>query len=138
MAEIKTKPTAVKPVDFINTVESEQKKKDALELLKIFNDVTGVKPVMWGTSMIGYGQYHYKSKSGQEGDWFMTGFSPRKANISIYIYQDYKEREALLQKLGKCKTGVGCIYVNKLSDIDIKVLKQMITGSVECLKKIYK
>ena len=134
MAELKTKLTAQDPKDFLNTIEPEQKRKDSFELLKIFTEVTGEKPVMWGSSMIGFGQYHYKSqKSRQEGEWFLVGFSPRKQNLTLYILHGNDTNKELLAKLGKHKTSGGgmggCLYINKLADVDQKVLAELIKQS---------
>lgn len=138
MAELKTKKNNASVTQFINSVENEQRRKDAKELLKIFKDVTKMQPKMWGTSIIGFGSYHYKSeRSKQEGDWPLTGFSPRKQSLSIYIMSGFKNYKDELKKLGKCKTSVSCLYVNKLEDIDSKILKKMIKDSVAEMKKKY-
>lgn len=130
MAELKTQITDQDPKDFLNTIEPEQKRKDSFALLDLFEKVTGEKPVMWGTSMVGFGKYHYKSeKSSQEGDWFLVGFSPRKQNLTLYIRHGNEDKPELLEKLGKHKEGGGCIYINKLSDVDEKVLTKMIENS---------
>lgn len=127
MAELKTKKNEASVVDFINAVEHEGKRKDAFEILEIMKDVTGETPKMWGASIIGFGDLHYKYASGREGDWMRVGFSPRKAKISFYISGcDVAMHENRLKKLGKHKTGKGCIYVNKLADIDTDVLKELI------------
>lgn len=137
MAELKTQKTKASVSKFVESVKHEQRRKDSKELLKIFAEATGKKPVMWGTSIIGYGEYHYKYASGQEGDWPVTGFSPRKQNLSIYIMPGFIKYGDLLNKLGKYKTSVACLYVNKLEDIDVKVLKQLIKKCVADMKKIY-
>ena len=139
MAEIKTKLTNASVADFIKKVTPDQKRKDSLALLKIFKDITGEKPKMWGTSLVGFGKFHYKSeRSTQEGDWFLTGFSPRKQNLSLYILDWHGDDSALLKKLGKYKRGGGCLYVNKLEDVDLAVLKQLIKKSYVTKKKKYK
>lgn len=132
MAEIKTKATSASVEDFINSVNDEQKRKDSFVLLEMMKKATGEDPKMWGTSLIGYGQIRLKSpKTGREVDWFRLGFSPRKANLSLYINADIKHQYAeALRKLGKHKTGVGCLYINKLEDIDLKVLSEMIASSL--------
>lgn len=128
----KTQPTNASVVDFLNNVEKEQKRKDAFEILAIMEKLTGEKPVMWGTSIVGFGQYRYKTKSGIEDNWFVCGFSPRKANISMYLMGcDIKQSQDLLDQLGKHKTGVGCLYINKLSDVDTKVLEEIIKRTIE-------
>lgn len=127
MAEIKTKATKESATKFLKTITPDEKKKDALALLKLFKHITGEKPVMWGTSIVGFGKYHYKSdKSSQEGDWFYVGFSPRKQNLTLYILAWKAEEPKELAKLGKFKRGGGCLYINKLADIDQKVLAKLI------------
>lgn len=136
MAELKTKPTSQKAEDFLSKITPEQKKLDGFELLKIFKKVTGEKPVMWGSSIVGFGSYHYKSeRSSQEGDWPLTGFSPRKQNLTIYIMSGFEDVDDLLKKLGKHKKSVGCLYVNKLVDVDKKVLSQIVKQSFEQMKR---
>ena len=136
MAELKTKERKASVEKFLNSVKEDQKREDSFKILKIMKQITKAEPKMWGTSMIGFGNYHYKYASGREGDWFLTGFSPRKQNISLYIMADINKYKELLGKLGKHKTGKGCLYINKLDDVDIKVLKELITTSVKKLKKI--
>lgn len=139
MAEIKTKATKESATNFLNTITPDEKKKDALALLKLFKDVTGEKPVMWGPSIVGFGKYHYKSdKSSQEGDWFHVGFSPRKQNLTLYILAWKMEEPKELAKLGKFKRGGGCLYINKLADIDQKVLAKLIKDIYMYRKKIHK
>ncbi|MEZ4087770.1 MAG: DUF1801 domain-containing protein [Candidatus Gracilibacteria bacterium] len=138
MAELKTQKTKASVKKFIASVENEQKRKDSEELVKIFEEVTKMKATMWGASIIGFGSYHYKSeRSKQEGDWPLTGFSPRKQNLTIYIMPGFKEHQDLLAKLGKHKHSVSCLYINKLSDIDIKILKKLIKQSIIEMKKRY-
>lgn len=127
MAENKTQKTKASVEGFINSVDHEGKRKDAFEILEMMKTITKEEPKMWGTSIIGFGDLHYKYASGREGDWFKVGFSPRKANLSLYISGcDVSMHEQLLAKLGKHKTGKGCLYINKLADVDIDVLKEMI------------
>lgn len=139
MAEIKTKQTSADVHKFINAfADTEQKKKDSFELLKLMQDFTGFEPKMWGPSIIGFGSFHYKSeRSRQEGDWPLVGFSPRKAAISLYVYSGNKEHEYLLKDLGKFKIGKACIYIKKLSDIDQEVLKKLMKETIEFLKSKY-
>ncbi|MFH7005015.1 DUF1801 domain-containing protein [Flavobacterium bizetiae] len=138
MAKNKTTETNESIVDFINAfVEDETKKKDAFELVKIMQEVSHFEPKMWGPSIIGFGSYHYKYASGHEGDAPLVAFSPRKAAISLYVYTAPEDRDELLAKLGKHKPSKGCIYVKKLADIDVDVLKNMIALSLENLKKLY-
>ena len=134
--ELKTKLNDAKVEDFIKSVENDQRREDAFQLLDIFAEVTGEQPKMWGTSIVGYGSYHYKYASGQEGDWMETGFSPRKASLSLYIMNYLENYPDELAKLGKHKTGKGFLYVNKLSDIDIEVLKNLIKQSITDLRKL--
>jgi len=137
MAEIKTKATLKSVTDFINEfADTDLKKSDSFELLKLMEKVTGEKAVMWGASIIGFGKYHYKSqRSKQEGDWPLIGFSPRKAAISLYVYAGADEQDKILQKLGKFKMGKGCIYIKKLEDIDQKQLEAMMKLSIQFLQK---
>lgn len=139
MAELKTKLTTASVKDFIDKVPDKEKKQDSLALIKLFQNVTGEKPKMWGSSIIGFGSYHYKSeKSFQEGDWLLTGFSPRKQNLTLYIMLGFADYSDLLKNLGKHKTSVGCLYINKLSDVDLGVLKQLIKRSFLAMRKKYK
>lgn len=139
MAEIKTKPTKESVAKFIKTVEPKVKQADSLVLLKLFQNITGEKGQMWGTSIVGFGKYHYKSeRSTQEGDWFHVGFSPRKQNLTLYILAWKMEDPKLLAKLGKYKRGGGCLYINRLSDVDIKVLEKLIKDIYTYRKKIHK
>jgi hypothetical protein len=130
MAEIKTKPTVASVKDFIAGVKDEQKRKDSLAILEMMKKATGEQPKMWGTSLIGFGNVRVKSPAtGREVDWFRMGFSPRKANLSLYLTGDISKRAAALKKLGKHKTGVGCLYINKLEDVDVEVLRDLIKVS---------
>ncbi len=140
MAELKTKKTTASVAAFLAAVEDEQKRKDSQELLKIFEKVTGEKPAMWGDSIVGFGQYHYKSeRSKQEGDWPLTGFSPRKQNITLYIMAGFGDQKKLLEKIGKHKvSGGSCLYINRLSDINVDVLKELIKAGVKIMKERYK
>ena len=123
VAEPKTKKTTASVTAFVDAVENEQRRIDAKRLLRLFNEVTGMKPALWGPTMIGYGVYHYKSeRSAQEGDWPRVAFSPRKANLTICIVPGFAKYAALLKKLGKHKTSQGCLSINKLSDIDVPTL----------------
>ena len=132
LVEIKTKPTVANVEDFINTVKDEQKRKDSFVLLEMMKKATGEEPVLWSSAIIGFGIKRYKSPTtGREVDWLRIGFAPRKANLSLYISVGIKEHAAALKKLGKHKTGVGCLYSNKLEDIDLKVLKGMINASLK-------
>ena len=132
LAEIKTRETTASVEDFINTIPDEQKRKDSFVIMEMMKKATGEAPKMWGSSIIGFENKRYKSPAtGREVDWLLIGFSPRKANLSLYISVGIKEHAAALEKIGKHKTGVGCLYINKLEDIDIKVLKKMIVSSLK-------
>jgi hypothetical protein len=130
-AEIKTKETDASVEDFINSVKDDQKRKDSLTILKLMKKASKEKPKMWGSSIIGFGNITSKSpRTGREVDWFKIGFSPRKASISLYLMSGLKKHAVDLKKLGKHKTGVGCLYINKLEDVDMKVLERMINNTV--------
>jgi Domain of unknown function (DU1801) len=132
LVEIKTKPTAVSVEDFINAIPDEQKRNDSVVLTEMMKKASGEEPVLWSNSLIGFGSKRYKSPAtGREVDWMLIGFAPRKANLSLYISVSLKEHEAALKKLGKFKMGVGCLYINKLADVDLNVLKGMIKASLK-------
>ncbi len=137
MAKNKTTETEQSVIDFINAVPDEAKRKDAFELLKIMETQTQFEPKMWGPSIIGFGSYHYKYASGHEGDAPLAAFSPRKDAVSLYLNSDFENKEELLSKFGKHKAGKGCIYIKKLTDIDIEILKQMISLSIASIQKLY-
>lgn len=139
MAELKTKQTNADVHEFIiSFANTEQKRKDSFELVRLMQDFTGYEPRMWGESIIGFGSYHYKSdRSRQEGDWPLVGFSPRKAAISLYAYSGSPEHKHLLKNLGKFKMGKACIYINKLSDIDQNELKNLIKETIHFLNSKY-
>jgi hypothetical protein len=137
MAKNKTTETQQSVTDFINAVENDAKRNDVFELVKIMQEVTGFEPKMWGPSIIGFGSYHYKYDSGHEGDAPLAAFSPRKAATTVYFYLPEENREELLSKLGKHKSSKACIYINKLTDIDIEVLKKIILLSIEFTQKLY-
>jgi len=136
MAEQKTKPTNASVEDFLAAIPDEQLQQDCRELIKMMQKVTGEPPVLWG-NIVGFGKYHYKYDSGHEGYSCLTGFAPRKQNISLYVMGGMLEAQDLLARLGKHKAGKGCLYVKKLSDVDGKVLEQIIKQSVALLKKKY-
>ena len=132
LAEIKTKPTSSSVEGFIDSVPDEQKRNDSKVILKLMEKAMKVKPKMWGSSMIGLGDVRYKSPAtGREVDWFKMGFSPRKANLSLHLNINLQQHTEALTKLGKHKTGVGCIYINKLDDVDVKVLEKLIAAAAE-------
>lgn len=128
----KTKATDVDPKAFIATVEPQRRKDDAETLLAFFNRITGLAPKMWGPTMIGYGRYHYRYESGREGESFLTGFSPRKQRLSLYIMPGYRfgEMEDKLNRLGKHKLGKACLYINKLADVDMDVLEEIVSDGL--------
>lgn len=132
LAEIKTKQTDSSVEDFINSVADEQKRKDSYVLLELMEKAVKEKPKMWGSSMIGFGKMRYKSPAtGREVDWFKIGFSPRKANLSIHLCGSMEQHAESLKKLGKHKTGAGCLYINKLEDVDVNTLEQIITTAAK-------
>jgi hypothetical protein len=133
MAELKTTRNDQNPEAFLNTVEDEKKRQDSFTILNLMQEVTGEKPVMWGSSIIGFGNYHYKYKSGREGDWFVVGFSPRKQNLTLYITGGFDQYDNLLSKLGKYKTGKACLYIKKIEDVDLDALKELVSASVKHL-----
>lgn len=137
MSTIKTLVNNSSVADFISSfADTEQKRSDSFELLKIMESYTGHQPKRWGPSIIGFGSYHYKSeRSRQEGDWPLVGFSPRKAAISLYVYMGTPVNDALLEELGKFKMGKGCIYVKKLSDINIEVFRKMMGETIQRLQE---
>lgn len=137
MYELKTKENDNSVFEFIENVEHPKKREDAYQLLDIFTETTGYQAKMWGPSIIGFGSYHYKYATGHEGDAPYVGFSPRKAKISLYFAPGDTKREELLAKFGKHTTGKACVYINKLADIDIEVLKELIRQSVTFIKETY-
>ncbi len=137
MYELKTKETDSSVIEFIENDKSPKKREDAYELLDIFTEMTGFKAKMWGPSIIGFGTYHYKYESGHEGDAPLVGFSPRKGKISLYFATGDTKREELLKDFGKHTTGKACVYINKVADIDVDVLKELIRQSVTFLKETY-
>ncbi len=131
MAEPKTKPTRASPSRFLERIPDERRRKDCKTLVKVMKRVTGAKPVMWGTSIIGFGSYRFKYANGNEADWPVAGFSPRKTDLTIYVMTGFTGREALLNQLGKHKTGKACLYIKKLADVDLGVLETLVRRSVE-------
>ncbi|MDA0684602.1 MAG: DUF1801 domain-containing protein [Bacteroidetes bacterium] len=137
MATPKTVPHDASVVDFLNAVENPERKADAMKALDIMMEVTGEKPKMWGPSIVGFGSYHYVYASGREGDWPLTGFSPRKQALTLYIMAGFGHYDELMSRLGKHKTGKSCLYVKRLSDIDESVLRELIAASVDHMKSTY-
>ena len=136
--QLKTQKTTANPVEFIETITDKSKKQDSLDLIKLFQKITAKKPAMWGSSIVGFGSYYYETSSKCKGNWPITGFSPRKQNISIYVMLGFSKYSNFLKKIGKYKTGVSCLYIKKLADIDLPVLTELIKQSVADMKKIYK
>jgi hypothetical protein len=137
MAENKTKQTKASVDKFINSIKEETEREDCYKIIKLMKSITKEEPKMWGPSIIGFGSYHYKYASGREGDMCITGFSPRKQNISLYLMGGFEKQKTQLKKLGKHKTGKGCLYIKTLNDVDVKILKEMIVQSVKEMKKLY-
>jgi hypothetical protein len=136
MAENKTKPTKVSVAKFIAAVPDEGRRQDCRSLMKVMRAVTGKPAVMWGPGMVGYGNYHYKYASGREGDWFLVGFAPKKSALTVYLMAGFAESVPLLKRLGKFKkSGGSCLYITRLSDIDLEVLEEMIRRSVAAVQK---
>jgi len=135
--DMKTKQTDQNVERFLNGIDDEKKRDEYFTILKLMQHATGEEPKMWGKCMIGFGSYHYKYESGREGDWFLTGFSPRKQNLTIYIVAGFDEYRGLMEKLGKYTTGRSCLYVKNLEDIDLSVLTKLIKKSVVDISKKY-
>lgn len=132
VVKIKTQQTTENVEDFINKVENEQQRADSFTIIEMMKRISGEEPKMWGASIIGFGKKRYKSpKTGREVDWFLIGFSPRKTNLSLHLAIDINKHEDTLQKLGKFKTGVGCLYINKLTDIDVKQLEKLFKTALQ-------
>jgi len=137
MAELKTRKTNASVADFLNAIGDKKKRSDARKVAAMMRKATGSRAKMWGTSIVGFGSYHYKYASGREGDWMLTGFSPRKQNVTLYIMAGFKEFDALMGKLGKHRTGKSCLYIKKLDDVDTNVLESLINRSVRYMRKKY-
>jgi hypothetical protein len=131
MAPLKTQPTDQRVVDFLNSVSNDKRREDSFKVLALMQEVTGEDPIMWGSSIIGFGCYQYKYASGRDGEWFVTGFAPRKQALTLYIMSGFSEYDELLNKLGKHTIGKACLYIKKLEDIDMDVLRELIEKSVE-------
>lgn len=138
MAELKTKLNKASVEKFLNSVKDEQKRQDSFKILEMMKKITKEEPKMWGPSIIGFGSYHYKYASGNEGDMCMAGFSPRKESLTIYILPGFEKNKSLMKKLGKYKTGKSCMYIKRLDDVDAKVLEKLIADSFGYMKKKYK
>lgn len=136
MAENKTKPTGQSVCEFLEAIEDSGRRADCFKIVELMKGITGAEPKMWGESIVGFGDYHYKYDSGREGDWFLCGFSPRKRNLTLYIMCDLEYYSGILSKLGKFKNGKGCLYINKLEDIDENILHLLIETSTKKLKDL--
>lgn len=137
MADLKTKKNQASVQQFLASVENEKRRKDAQVVLKLMREIMGEKPAMWGPSIVGFGSYHYRYESGREGDWLLTGFSPRKRALTLYIMDGFDGHDDLMSKLGKYKTGKSCLYVKSLEDIDVEVLRELVTESVASMRRTY-
>lgn len=135
MAELKTKPNDQDVEAFLNGVEDEKKRQACFTVQEIMEQATGAKAKMWGDSIVGFGSYHYKYASGREGEWMLTGFAPRKRNLTLYIMSGFDEYDQLLAKLGKYSTGKSCLYINRIDDVDLDVLKELVDLSVQHMKE---
>ena len=131
MAENKTRKTGASVEGFLASVENKRRREDGFALLEMMKEITGLEPEMWGPSIIGFGDYHYRYESGREGDIFLTGFSPRKQSLSLYVMDGFDGRDELLDKLGKHRRSVSCLYINKLADVDLDVLRELVRRSYE-------
>ena len=138
MAELKTKPNDASVEAFLNGIADEQKRRDAFAILALMQKATRVEPKMWGSSIVGFGHYHYKYASGREGDWFVVGFSPRKNDLTLYLISGLDQHGQLLKKLGKHKTGKGCLYIKHLDDVDFPTLRELIKQSVRYMTKAHR
>ena len=134
-AELKTKKTTASVASFLSAIPDDARREDCRRLVKLMQQAIGAEPKMWGEHVIGFGDYHYKYESGRENDWFVAGFSPRKANITLYLMSGAARHSAILERLGKHKVGKGCLYIKQLSDIELPVLKELVESCARELKK---
>ena len=137
MSDLKTKPNNQSVETYLNNIELQQRQNDCLAILKLMQEVTGETPQMWGSSIVGFGSYHYKYASGREGDWFVTGFASRKKSITLYIMAGFDDYDVLMSKLGKHTTGKSCLYIKKLEDVDQNVLRELVKQSVDYMAEMY-
>lgn len=137
MAELKTKPTHESVEAFLQGISAPQRRQECLRLVELMKHATGSEPRMWGAGMVGFGQYHYRYESGREGDWFVTGFSPRKSALTLYIMAGFDRYDGIMERLGKYKTGKSCLYIKRLEDIDLDVLRELIDESVQHIRRTY-
>ncbi len=135
MADLKTKKTRASVTAFLNGIEDPDRRRDCKAIAALMQKATGEKPAMWGETIVGFGSYHYKYASGREGDWMLTGFSPRKQNLTLYIMAGFDRYDDLLKKLGRHTTGKSCLYIKRLDDVDRDVLEALVSASVEHMRK---
>lgn len=135
MSDLKTRPTRKRVGKYLRSVENDRRREDSFALVELMRKVTGEEPVLWGDSIVGFGSYHYKYDSGREGDWFVAGFAPRKANLVVYIMAGFSRYDELLAKLGKYRHGKSCLYINNLADVDLEVLEELVRESVAYVKE---
>jgi len=135
LADNKTQPTEASVREFLDGVENETRRADAKQVLELMREVTGEEPRMWGPSIVGFGAYRYRYESGREGDWFLAGFSPRKSNLVVYIMSGFPRHAELMERLGKHRTGKSCLYINRLEDVDLDVLRELVRRSAEHVAK---
>ena len=135
MSDLKTKPTTASVAQFLKAIKDKARRDDCLALVELMSKATGAKPQMWGSSIVGFGAYHYVYASGREGDWFLVGFSPRKQNLTLYLTGGFEPHAELLAKLGKYKLGKGCLYLNALADVDRTTLRKLISQSVKHIRQ---
>ena len=138
MAELKTKQTDASVEKFLNQIPDEARREDCVQVAKIMQEITGSEPKMWGPSIVGFGTYHYKYATGREGDWMITGFSPRKQDLTLYIMPGFDQYAELMKQLGKHRTGKSCLYIKRLSDVHVPTLKKLIRESVKSIKQMSK
>ena len=136
MAELKTKLTKASVASFLAAIDDDQVGADCKRIATIMKKATGAKAEMWGSAIVGFGRYHYKGRSGREGDWMQVGFSPRKNNLTVYLTAGFQGHDALLAKLGKHSKGMGCLYMKRLSDVDVKTLEKLIVASVKRVRQL--
>jgi len=138
MAELKTKPTEASVKEFLNQIPDKARRDDCFTIAKLMEEATGAKPKMWGPSIVGFGTFHYKYASGREGDWLVTGFSPRKNDLTLYMMLGFEQHRELMQQLGKYKTSKSCLYIKRLDEVHLPTLKKLIKQSVKQLRDYQK
>ncbi len=137
MADLKTQRTTASVDAFVAAIEDEQRRRDCITIAAMMKEITGAEPAMWGDAIVGFGAYHYTYASGRSGDWPLVGFSPRKQNLALYLMPGFAEQSDLLKRLGRHKTGKACLYINRLSDVDVAVLRELIARSVDAMRRMY-